>query len=92
MQRRRFTSNTFDENIGAEKARLEAEAATLPRGPQKDGLLKKIRQLDTASHMSELAFIPPACSRRYERWRLKERNCSEFVLCGTGGQVDIHRA
>jgi len=45
--------HTFEENIAAEKARLEAQAANLPRSLQKDGLLKKIRQLETASHMSE---------------------------------------
>jgi hypothetical protein len=34
------------------KAQLEAQAANLPGGPQKDGLLRKIRQLETAAHMS----------------------------------------
>jgi hypothetical protein len=41
--------HTFEENIAAEKAKH----AKLEPGPQMDGLLKKIRQLETASHMSE---------------------------------------
>ena len=53
MQRRRSTPHTFEENIAAEKAKLEAQVAKLEPGPQMDGLLKKIRQLETASHMSE---------------------------------------
>jgi hypothetical protein len=57
MQRRRFTSHKFDENIASEKARLEAEAVKLPPGPQKDGLLKKIRQLDTCLTHERVAFI-----------------------------------
>jgi hypothetical protein len=53
MQRRRSVPHTFEENIAAEKAKLEAQVAQLKPGPQRDGLLKKIRQLDTASHMNE---------------------------------------
>ena len=53
MQRRRSVPHTFEENIAAEKAKLEAQVAKLEPGPQMDGLLKKIRQLETASHMSE---------------------------------------
>jgi len=53
MQRRRFIPHTFEENIAAEKAELEAQVAKLKPGPQKDALLRKIRQLDTAAHISE---------------------------------------
>ena len=58
MQRRRSVPHTFEENIAAEKAKLEAQIATLKPGPQRDGLLKKIRQLETASHMSEWLSSP----------------------------------
>ena len=58
MQRRRSTPHTFEDNIAAEKARLEAQAADLRPGPQRDGLLRKIRQLETASHMSEWLSSP----------------------------------
>ena len=49
MQRRRSISHTFEDRIAAEKARLEAQVAKLKPGPHKDGLLRKISQLDTAS-------------------------------------------
>jgi hypothetical protein len=53
MQRRRSVPHTFEENIAAQKAKLEAQIAQLKPGPQMDALNKKIRQLETASHMSE---------------------------------------
>ncbi|MBR1277947.1 hypothetical protein [Bradyrhizobium sp. AUGA SZCCT0283] len=58
MQRRRSVPHTFEENIAAEKAKLEAQVAQLKPGPQMDGLLKKIRQLETASHMNEWLSSP----------------------------------
>ena len=58
MQRRRSVSHTFEENIAAEKAKLEAELAKLKPGPQMDALRQKIRQLDTATHMSEWLSSP----------------------------------
>jgi len=58
MQRRRSVPHTFEENIAAEKAKLEAQVAKLKPGPQRDALLKKIRQLETASHMSEWLSSP----------------------------------
>jgi hypothetical protein len=58
MQRRRSVPHTFEENIAAEKAKLEAQIAQLKPGPQRDGLLRKIRQLDTASHMNEWLTSP----------------------------------
>ena len=63
MQRRRSIPHTFEDRIAAEKARLEAQVAKLPHGPQKDGLLKKISQLDTASHINEW-LTSPGFSRR----------------------------
>nr|WP_100381829.1 hypothetical protein [Bradyrhizobium canariense] len=56
--RRRSVSHTFDDHIAAEKARLEAQAADFPPGPKKDELLRKIRQLETASHMNEWLSSP----------------------------------
>jgi hypothetical protein len=58
MQRRRSAPHTFEENIAAEKAKLEAQIAKLNPGPQMDALLKKIRQLETAAHMSEWLSSP----------------------------------
>jgi hypothetical protein len=55
--RKRPRPHTFEENFAAEKARLEALVATIPNGPAKDGLLKKIRQLETAAQHQRVAFI-----------------------------------
>ena len=49
---------SFEDQITAEKSQLEAQAAGLPSGPQKDALLKKIRQLETASHVNEWLTSP----------------------------------
>jgi hypothetical protein len=49
---------SFEEQIAAEKSRLKAQATGLPSGPQKDALLKKIRQLETASHVNEWLTSP----------------------------------
>jgi hypothetical protein len=58
MQRRRSAPHTFEGNIAAEKAKLEAQLADLKPGPQMDALRKKIRQLETASHMNEWLSSP----------------------------------
>jgi hypothetical protein len=51
-------THTFEDNIAAEKAKLEAQIAELRPGPRVDALRKKIRQLDTAAHMSEWLSSP----------------------------------
>ena len=58
MQRRRSAPHTFEGNIAAQRAKLEAELAKLKPGPEMDALRKKIRQLDTATHMSEWLSSP----------------------------------
>ncbi|MET3839368.1 hypothetical protein ABIE49_001446 [Bradyrhizobium sp. OAE829] len=58
MQRRRSVPHTFEDRIAAEKARLEAQVAKLKPGPQKEVLLRKIRHLETASHINEWLSSP----------------------------------
>jgi len=58
MQRRRSVPHTFGDRIAAEKSRLEAQAANLPLGAQKDALLKKIEQLETASRINKWLSSP----------------------------------
>jgi hypothetical protein len=58
MRYRRPDHLAFEERVAAEKARLEADAADLQPGPCKDELLKKIRQLETATHMNEWLSSP----------------------------------
>ena len=48
MQRRRSKPHTFEQNIEAEKAKLEAQLANLKPGPEMEAIRKKIRQLDSA--------------------------------------------
>jgi hypothetical protein len=58
MQRRRSLPHLFEENIAAEKAKLEAQVAKLKPGTQRDALLRKIRQLETAAQMSDWLRSP----------------------------------
>jgi len=48
----------FEDEIAADKARLEAQVAGLEYGPKKYQLLKKIRQLETASHVKDWLSSP----------------------------------
>ena len=58
QRRRRSAPHTFEDNIAAEKAKLEAQIATLKPGTQMDALRKKIRQLDTVSRISDWLSSP----------------------------------
>ena len=58
MQRRRSQPHSFESQIAAEKIRLQEQLAVTAHGPQRDVLVKKIRQLDTASHMSDWLRSP----------------------------------
>jgi hypothetical protein len=58
QRRRRSLPHTFEDRIAAEKARLEVQVAHLPPGPQPDGLLRKISQIETASHTNEWLMSP----------------------------------
>jgi hypothetical protein len=51
MQRRRSVPHTFEENLAAEKAKLEAQIAQLKPG-------RKISQLDTAAHLGDWLSSP----------------------------------
>ena len=58
MKRRRSVPHTFTSNIEAEKAKLEAQIALLKPGPEMDALRRKIRRLDTVSHMANWLTSP----------------------------------
>jgi hypothetical protein len=51
QKRRRSKPHTFEGRIEEEKKRLQERADLLPHGAAKETLLRKIRQLDTASHV-----------------------------------------
>lgn len=54
MKRNRSKPHSFEGQLAAEKARLEAELAKTPRGPAREALAQKIRQIETAVHMNDL--------------------------------------
>jgi hypothetical protein len=58
MKRRRSVSHSFEDQIAAEKSRLETQAADIPPGPRKDALLEELRQLETASHVNAWLTSP----------------------------------
>ena len=55
MQRRRRFKHTIslEERLAKEANRLREQAKALPRGHQQEDLLRKARQAETGSHMSE---------------------------------------
>jgi hypothetical protein len=60
MQRNRPTLHLFSDRLANEKKRLEAQLAELQPGLERDQLLQKLRQLDTASHINEWLSSPGA--------------------------------
>ena len=59
MQRRRFKqTDTLEERLATEAKRLRDQAKTLPPGPDRDIILRKARQCETGSHMSEWLRSP----------------------------------
>jgi hypothetical protein len=58
MQRCRSAPHTFEDRLAAEKSRLEAQVADLHSGPEKNELLQKIRQLETASRINRWLSSP----------------------------------
>jgi len=59
MQRRRFTqTQSLEERLAEEAKRLRAEAKSLPHGAKREELIRKARQAETGSHMSEWLSSP----------------------------------
>jgi hypothetical protein len=59
MQRRRFKNTlSFPERLDREAERLRTEAEKLPHGSERDMLLRKARQAETASHVNEWLSSP----------------------------------
>jgi hypothetical protein len=58
QQRSSSKPHSFEDRIAAEKSRVEEQLAGISHGPQRDELVKKIRQLDTASHLNEWLRSP----------------------------------
>jgi hypothetical protein len=59
MQRRRFKQIlSLEERLAEEAKRLREEAKSLPPGSQREDMLRKARQAETGSHMSEWLRSP----------------------------------
>jgi hypothetical protein len=49
---------TFEERLAEYKVRLQQKASMLKPGPERDDLLKKAQQIDTATHINEWLSSP----------------------------------
>lgn len=59
QQRRRFKQTiSLEERLSEEAKRLREEARSLPPGAAREALLRKARQAETGSHMSEWLRSP----------------------------------
>jgi hypothetical protein len=59
MQRRRFNqTRPLEERLAEEAKRLRAEAKKAPPGAAREALLRRARQAETGSHMSEWLSSP----------------------------------
>jgi hypothetical protein len=64
MHRKPSKSGSFIDRVAQTKQRLEAEIAEARPGPARQGLEKKLRQLDVASHLNEWLTSPGLQSPR----------------------------
>jgi hypothetical protein len=59
QKRRRFKQTvSLEERLAEEARRLREEAELLPHGPVRDEALRRARQAETGSHMSEWLRSP----------------------------------
>jgi hypothetical protein len=59
MQRRRFNNTlSFPDRLAKEAKRFRDEAETRPPGPERDLLIRKARQADTAAHIDQWVSSP----------------------------------
>jgi leucyl aminopeptidase len=59
LKRRRFRqTKSLQDRLAAWAEEVREQAARLPPGPERDALLKKLRQADTAAHLNDWANSP----------------------------------
>jgi hypothetical protein len=59
MERRRFKQiESLERRLAEEAERLRAEAELLPPGARRDQLIRKARQAETGSHLTEWLTSP----------------------------------
>jgi hypothetical protein len=60
--RKRSEPHTFEQRLDEHRARLEAEAARLPHGSERDDVMKRIAQVQTAADMNMWLSAPENAS------------------------------
>jgi hypothetical protein len=58
MQRRQFQNQPLEERLAEEAKRLRAEAKLLPPGARREELIRRARQAETGSPISEWLSSP----------------------------------
>jgi hypothetical protein len=59
MQRRRVKQTTsLDERLAGQARRIRTTAEAMPQGQERDNMMRKARQTDTASHMNDWLLSP----------------------------------
>jgi hypothetical protein len=59
QQRRRFKQTVpLKDRLGSWADDIRAQAAQLPPGPERDAMLRKARQAETATHLEDWANSP----------------------------------
>lgn len=58
MKRQRSKPHSFEDQLAAEKKRLEEKVASLRDERERKALLSKIAQIDVASRLNELLRVP----------------------------------
>jgi hypothetical protein len=58
LRRRLKQAVSLEERLSEEAKRLKEQAKALPPGPERDIILRKARQCETGSHMSEWLRSP----------------------------------
>ena len=58
MQRRQFQNQPLEERLAEEAKRLRAEAKLLPPGARREELIRRARQAETGSRISEWLSSP----------------------------------
>lgn len=63
MERRRIKHETsFQERLAEQARRLQEQAKALPPGKERDGLMRRARQVEVASHLNEWLNSPGLAS------------------------------
>ncbi len=58
VKRNRSKPHSFEGRLAEQAVNLKTQADSLPPGPQRDELLRKLRQIDIAAHINEWLQSP----------------------------------